>query len=293
MAAAIKYVEKALTVAAGGAWALFSSANRMAPRRAFTPAWSDLPLLKSHERTKPPLGWPRETDSLCPGLRPRGPLRHSRRACGLPGAADREGRRNPGDDSRAGGAHPDGEGVSAPRTVRGRHGDRSGLLQTSGRRVPRARHPRACRRAAAQPWQQHHRVRARLCPDRRPDEPLQHDVRSVLHGREPGGLRPRAHVGRDPDAARQRRQHQAAPADVRAVLGRRADAVAPLPRGDSLRPPGRIPGDPGRDQRHRVRQEPGVRQGVGGSGPALRLPAVRRDRQRRQRAPPGAATCST
>jgi 7,8-dihydro-6-hydroxymethylpterin dimethyltransferase len=66
MAAAIKYVEKALTVVAGGAWALFSSANRLAPRRAFTPAWSDLPLLKSHERTRPPLGWPRATDSLCP-----------------------------------------------------------------------------------------------------------------------------------------------------------------------------------------------------------------------------------
>src|SRR5688572_29804951 len=66
MAAASKYVEKALAVAAGGAWALFSTANRIAPRRAFTPAWSDLPLLKSHERTRPPLGWPRETDSLCP-----------------------------------------------------------------------------------------------------------------------------------------------------------------------------------------------------------------------------------
>ena len=51
MAAAIKYVEKALTVAAGGAWALFTAANRIGPRRAFTPAWSDLPLLKSHERS--------------------------------------------------------------------------------------------------------------------------------------------------------------------------------------------------------------------------------------------------
>jgi 7,8-dihydro-6-hydroxymethylpterin dimethyltransferase len=66
MAAPIKYVEKALTMAAGGAWTVFSAANRIAPRRAFTPAWSDLPLLKSHERTRPPLGWPRETDSLCP-----------------------------------------------------------------------------------------------------------------------------------------------------------------------------------------------------------------------------------
>src|SRR5213076_1919628 len=27
---------------------------------------SDKPLLKSYEKTKPPLGWPRETDSLCP-----------------------------------------------------------------------------------------------------------------------------------------------------------------------------------------------------------------------------------
>ncbi len=31
-----------------------------------TPQWAPGPLLKSHQRTKPPLGWPRETDSLCP-----------------------------------------------------------------------------------------------------------------------------------------------------------------------------------------------------------------------------------
>jgi uncharacterized radical SAM superfamily Fe-S cluster-containing enzyme len=66
MSAPIKYVEKALTLAAKGAWVVFSAANRIAQRPAFTPAWSELPLLKSHERTKPPLGWPRETDSLCP-----------------------------------------------------------------------------------------------------------------------------------------------------------------------------------------------------------------------------------
>src|SRR5690606_10428485 len=33
---------------------------------SFTPKWSDKPLLKSWEKVKPPLGWPRETDSLCP-----------------------------------------------------------------------------------------------------------------------------------------------------------------------------------------------------------------------------------
>ena len=43
----------------------------------------------------------------------------------------------------------------------------------------------------------------------------------------------------------------------------------------------------GGDQRHRVRQEPGVRQGGGRGRPALRLPAVRRHRQRGQLAPAG------
>src|SRR5580658_7616110 len=34
---------------------------------SFTPNWSEKPLLKSWEKTKPTLGWPRQTDSLCPG----------------------------------------------------------------------------------------------------------------------------------------------------------------------------------------------------------------------------------
>jgi 7,8-dihydro-6-hydroxymethylpterin dimethyltransferase len=36
------------------------------PVSSFTPKWSDVPLLKSWAKTKPPLGWPRTTDSLCP-----------------------------------------------------------------------------------------------------------------------------------------------------------------------------------------------------------------------------------
>jgi uncharacterized radical SAM superfamily Fe-S cluster-containing enzyme len=62
----IKYVEKGLTYAAKGAWGVFSTLNRIKPGEPFTPAWSDLPLQKSHQKVKPPLGWPRETDSLCP-----------------------------------------------------------------------------------------------------------------------------------------------------------------------------------------------------------------------------------
>jgi uncharacterized radical SAM superfamily Fe-S cluster-containing enzyme len=62
----IKYVEKVLTCAAGAVWAVFERLNRIKQNPSFTPKWSEKPLLKSWEKVKPPLGWPRETDSLCP-----------------------------------------------------------------------------------------------------------------------------------------------------------------------------------------------------------------------------------
>src|SRR5579864_4137354 len=62
----IKYVEKAVTLAAGGAWFVFDKLNQIKQNPSFKPNWSDKPLLKSYQKQKPPLGWPRETDSLCP-----------------------------------------------------------------------------------------------------------------------------------------------------------------------------------------------------------------------------------
>ena len=62
----IKYAEKAVTLAAGAAWSIFDRLNQINQRPSFTPKWSDKPLLKSYQKTKPPLGWPRTTDSLCP-----------------------------------------------------------------------------------------------------------------------------------------------------------------------------------------------------------------------------------
>jgi uncharacterized radical SAM superfamily Fe-S cluster-containing enzyme len=62
----VKYVEKAVTVAAKGAWVVFDKINSINPNPSFTPKWSDKPLLKSWQKSKPPLGWPRGTDSLCP-----------------------------------------------------------------------------------------------------------------------------------------------------------------------------------------------------------------------------------
>ena len=62
----IKYVEKGLTIVAKGAWGVYDTLNSIKPNASFTPKWSEKPLLKSWEKVKPPLGWPRETDSLCP-----------------------------------------------------------------------------------------------------------------------------------------------------------------------------------------------------------------------------------
>ena len=49
------------------AWKAFQSVNRRLPEgEAISPKWAPGKLLKSYERSAPPLGFPRETDSLCP-----------------------------------------------------------------------------------------------------------------------------------------------------------------------------------------------------------------------------------
>jgi len=62
----IKHVEKVIAVAANAAWHVYDKINSIHPNPGFIPKWSDKPLLKSWEKQKPKLGWPRETDSLCP-----------------------------------------------------------------------------------------------------------------------------------------------------------------------------------------------------------------------------------
>ena len=66
MSKATKVAETAATAAAGVAWKVFNALNSIKQNPSFTPKWSDKPLLKSWEKQKPPLGWPRSTDSLCP-----------------------------------------------------------------------------------------------------------------------------------------------------------------------------------------------------------------------------------
>ncbi len=61
-----KAVDAAICFSAGKAFDTIQFFNKYKPNPSFTPKWSDKPLLKSWEKSKPKLGWPRETDSLCP-----------------------------------------------------------------------------------------------------------------------------------------------------------------------------------------------------------------------------------
>jgi len=62
----LKYFERGLAAFAGATFNSIQAVNKYRPNPSFTPKWSDKPLLKSWQKTKPTLGWPRITDSLCP-----------------------------------------------------------------------------------------------------------------------------------------------------------------------------------------------------------------------------------
>src|SRR5437870_2860705 len=61
-----KHAERGLALISGGLFDAIQFFNKYKPNPSFTPKWSDKPLLKSWQKTKPTLGWPRSTDSLCP-----------------------------------------------------------------------------------------------------------------------------------------------------------------------------------------------------------------------------------
>lgn len=62
-----KALEKVVTTSADKAWAAMKLVNGLLPEAApFQPKWSDKPIPPRKQRSKPVLGWPRTTDSLCP-----------------------------------------------------------------------------------------------------------------------------------------------------------------------------------------------------------------------------------
>jgi hypothetical protein len=56
----------AASATASAAWRAMQAVSRAVPDRPFQPAWAPAPMPKQGERTFPQLGFPRETDSLCP-----------------------------------------------------------------------------------------------------------------------------------------------------------------------------------------------------------------------------------
>ncbi len=59
-------MSSALQSLANAVWPVVRAYNHRFEQPSPHPKWAPAPLLKRRERTFPPLGWPRETDSLCP-----------------------------------------------------------------------------------------------------------------------------------------------------------------------------------------------------------------------------------
>src|SRR5215813_5726698 len=57
---------RAFGLAANALWPLVLAYGERFPRAPFQPRWAPAPLQRKKDRTSPPLGWPRRTDSLCP-----------------------------------------------------------------------------------------------------------------------------------------------------------------------------------------------------------------------------------
>jgi len=63
---ALKVTDYLVTKTAGAAFTIGNHFMQRNPQPSIKPGWTDKPLLKSWEKSKPTLGWPRQTDSLCP-----------------------------------------------------------------------------------------------------------------------------------------------------------------------------------------------------------------------------------
>ncbi len=61
-------LEKMVSWSAQAAWAMMRRVNALGPEpEPFEPRWADKPIPRGDQRSSPQLGWPRPTDSLCPG----------------------------------------------------------------------------------------------------------------------------------------------------------------------------------------------------------------------------------
>ena len=196
----------ALAGAARVAWPVFQSLNRRVPSKTFHPAWAPAPLLKSSERSKPHTRLAAQHRFAVPGVRRDTRARSSRVSSRSSRSSTRRTAR-----FRAHILERDGQ-IVIEKTCPA-HGTFTDTLAIDPAFLERIEKPvsgpRLSRGRQARPARSRHVVdpaRARRGAHDRPDQSLQHDVRPVLHGRQPGRLRPRAHAGRREGAARRRDQ---------------------------------------------------------------------------------------
>ncbi len=180
--------EKLVGKAVNRVWPLYQMYNERFPGGRLQPKWAPAPLLRKKERTAPQLGWPRRTDSLCPRC-----VKEVRDAV-LSGAEDLrsfvEG--NPG-EIKADIVERDGQIVmlkSCPK-----HGQFSDVMSVDPAFMARIEGlfpgrdfetPKSKLRNHGSSTIKYGRGSV-LTVDL--TKPLQHDVRPVLHGRQPGRLR--------------------------------------------------------------------------------------------------------
>ena len=134
----IKFVEKGLSIAANGAWVVFNGLNKIKQRPSFTPKWSDQAASEVVREDEAAARLAARDRLAVPDLHARGTAGDSRRQEGRQRAAEREGRRDQGDDSRARRQDPDGEGLPHSRPFRGRDGDRHRRSSSISRMSSRA-----------------------------------------------------------------------------------------------------------------------------------------------------------
>ena len=251
----IKHAEKALAATAGTLFNTIQFFNQFRPGESFTPKWSDKPLLKSWQKSKPPLGFPRTTDSLCPKcvIEARNKILSAptidpsilvNEKVGEIKAQiiERDGQIWMVKDCPIHGTFEDimaidskflkhietmfpGRDIQAHNDKK-LHNHGSSTIKYGRGSVLTIDLTNRCNM---------------MC------DPCFMDANQV-------GFVHELSIRRDQRHSRQRHLHQAAPPDVRAVLRRRADHLALLPRIDSLLAQGRIQLRAVRDERHRVRE---------------------------------------
>ena len=186
----IKHVEKVVAVAANAAWFVFDKLNSINPNPSFTPKWSDKPLAQELGKAEAEAGLAARDRFAVSEVHPRNPPADSRRQ----DSRSRFCRNEKVGEIKANIIEKDGKIVMVKECpIHGQFEDLMSIDPAFSKHLEDVFPGRDIRAHNDEKLHDHgtstitHGRGSRA--DHRSDEPLQHDVRSVLHGRQPGRLR--------------------------------------------------------------------------------------------------------